>query len=153
MTLDLKIEVTPLVKAFLRYKYPVAPFELYRNNQYGIFLFNALSHLQPVEGVQVNKEKYTETLRLRTTERIWSKQGLFIHPQKVVDFNNLVLYNLDEDFCNWMDVCATMKQGKLQDYYFAFREHYGLNENLLTLKCMEKKYERHRKALREALSA
>jgi hypothetical protein len=153
MILEIKIEVSPLVKAFLRYKHPITPFELYRNNQYGIFLYNALSHLKPVGGKKVNLAKYSETLRLLLPEDTYSRQGLHIHPQKVVDFNNMVLYNLDEDFCNWMDVCTSIKGGKTQDFYFAFRENYGLNENNFTLKCMEKKWERHRKRVNECISA
>jgi hypothetical protein len=153
MTLDLEIEVMPVVKAFLRYKHTIAPFEVYKNNQYGIFLSNAFSHLRPVGGKPVNLTKYTQKLKVRVTEDFYSRQGLWISSQKIVDFNNMVLYNLDEDFCNWMDVCSTMKGGKLQDHYFSFREHYGLNENNFTLKCMEKKYERHRKRLLECLSA
>ncbi|MBS7565103.1 hypothetical protein KHS38_11870 [Mucilaginibacter sp. Bleaf8] len=153
MILEIKIPVLPVVKAYLRHKYPVEPFELYRNNKYGIFLFNSLTLLRPVVGKVEFHEKYSETLRLQITERIWGRQGLHIHPKKVIDFNNLVLYTLDEDFCNWMDVCSTMVGGKIQDHYFAFRENYGLHEDLFTLKCMEKKYERYRKRVKMALSA
>ena len=160
MIIEIKIAVLPVVKAFLGYRHSVDPFEVSRNSQYGIFLFNALSNLRPVEDVPIEtkkfadylrkiedyNKKYAEVLLLKMTDRTWIRQGLYISKQKQIDFNNLVLYNLDEDFCNWMSACSQFG-GKQQDHFFNFREHYGLTENNFTLKCMEKKWQRHRTAI------
>ncbi|WP_374949606.1 hypothetical protein [Mucilaginibacter sp.] len=158
MIIEIKIAVQPVVKAFLSYGHSVDPFEVYRNSQYGIFLFNALSNLRPVETTPADpkklklyqeeeekyKEKYSETLKLQMTDRVWIRQGLYISKQKQIDFNNMVLYNLDEHFCNFMNACSGLGVGKQQDHFFRFRERYRLNENVFTLKCMEKKWQRHR---------
>jgi hypothetical protein len=159
MYIEIKIAVQPLVKAYLKKNYNIEPFDLKQDNQYGIFLHNCLSPVKKVLTLKrspildINTEKYTEVLTLRLSERAWRRQGSFISAEKQRGFNKMVLLDLSEKLYLYVDSRTCSGQVTLTQAFLEFREKFDLQEENLTLKSMEKKYERYRSDLNNCKSA
>lgn len=159
MYIEIKIAVQPLVKAYLRKNYCVEPFYLRQDNQYGIFLHNCLSPVKKVLSTRqsvildINMAKYSEILTLRLSERAWSRQGSFISAEKQRGFNKMVLLDLSEKLYLYVDSRTYNSQVTLTEAFLEFRKKFDLQEENLTLKSMEKKYERYRSELNNCKSA
>lgn len=155
MHIDIKIAVQPVVKAYLQKNFNVEPFELSQDNQYGIFLYNCLTHVKKVRKLtSVQKcfiptandlqSRYSEILTIRLTERTWRRKGSFIHPDMQTGFNRMVMFDLNDSLYLWVESRTGDKKITLKQAFLEFREKFGLTEDNLPLKTMEKKYERYR---------
>lgn len=176
MHIEIKVAVTPLVKAFLRQRLPIEPYMLLSQDTiYGTFLFNVLTSLKTVhrepqtttlkkrarrknqpkalpkkpdqQADVLNKKKYTDEIVLRISEDTWSRGKKFIPPVKQIAFNRLVLDQIDELFYNWTKCCVELNGWTQTQAFFAFRDHFKLSEDELTLKNMEQKYLRQRRRM------
>lgn len=150
MIVNIKICVLPEVKKFIEHKYSVAPFILTKKNKYGIFLYHCLVRINSKvkeSAFEVDQKKYSETLTIRLSDDMWRRKGYYIHPQKQIDFNSFVSMEMDDAFYDHMDFHYQHQGDKIQHSIYKFREKFGLTEDDLTLKCLEKKYERYRLGL------
>jgi len=145
--IDINIDVMPIVKLFLSKSFQTEPFYVCQDNQYGIFLYNCLASLKKSKkhtSLTMNKNKYSETLTLRIAEDTYVRRGHFIHPDKQTGFNRMVLFNMGDIFYHWIDNCLQVQGMTQRNAFLSFREKFGLTEDDISLKTLEKKYERYR---------
>lgn len=150
MYIGIKIAVHPAVKKYIAYKHDVDPFVISRTNCFGIFLQNCIVRMHTIPKItcdQLNPEIYSEELSLGLSEDLYRRQGWYIHPKRVYDFNRMVQMMMEQDFLFWMDVNTNTLNNKIYDSFLAYREKYDFTEDDLTVKAMAKRYERHRKRL------
>ena len=95
----------------------------------------------------LNLSIYSEKLALGLSEDLYSRKGDYIHPKKQYDFNRLVELIMNQDFYFCIDVMTQIKGQKLKEAFYYFRDIYHLTEDDLTLKTMQKRYERYRNQL------
>lgn len=147
MIVDIKICVLPEIKKFIGYRYQVNPFILSKKNKYGIFLYHCLVKINSKvkeSAFDIDTKKYSEVLTIRLSDDMWRRKGYYIHPQKQIDFNSLVSMEMDDAFYYHMEYYFKVQGNKIQHSIFSFRDKFGLTEDDVTLKCLEKKYERYR---------
>jgi hypothetical protein len=157
-TIEIDIAVHPAVKKYIAWHHDISPFVVSRNNYFGIFLQNSLvrfknkpgrpdleakSKLKPL----LNPEIYSDKLTLQISEDLWRRQGCFIHPKKQYDFNRMVEMIIERDMYFFMDVKTGIKGDRIYQSFYDFRDRFDLSEDDLSLKNMEKRYERYRKRL------
>lgn len=150
MFIQVPIAVSPSVKKYIAHRHSVDPFVLSRTNAYGIFLHNCLVRLKEHPAVvyeKLNEKVYHDKLTLALSEDQFSRHGWFIHPKKQYDFNRMVEMMLDHEFQFFVDTAVNFGHKKIYQAFYDFREKFDLTEDDLTLKTMEKRYERYRKAL------
>ncbi len=147
MIVDIKICVLPEVKKFIQHRYPVHPFVLSKKNKYGIFLYHCLVKINSKvkeSAFDMDMNKYSEVLTIRLSDDCWRRKGYYIHPQKQIDFNSFVSMEMDDAFYDHMDYYYKDQGRKIQHSIYEFRNKFKLTEDDVTLKCLEKKYERYR---------
>lgn len=150
MNIEIKIAVKPVVKKYLAGKVKTDPMALSKTNPYGIFLYNCLVRLNgKVRAclVGVDTDKYPSVLKVKISEDMWQRKGWYLHPQKQVDFNNLIIKMLDDEFHYYMDVQTQLLGHKIYTSFLRFREKFDFTEDDMPIKTMEKNYERYRKSV------
>jgi hypothetical protein len=151
MNIEISIAVSPAVKKYVAHKHDITPFVVSRTNSFGIFLHNCLSRMKQAYPAIVCKELnpaiYSEKLTLGLSEDLWSRHGWYIHPKKQYDFNRLAELMIDQDFYFFVDVQTQVCSAKFDHAFFDFRDIFHLSEDDLTLKTMQKRYERYRSRL------
>lgn len=148
--LIIDVAVTPAVKKYIAAKHCVDPFVLSRTNPFGLFLYNCLSRLKTRPSITIPELKpdiYTEQLDVLVSDDLWARRGWYIHPKKQYDFNRLVEMMIDQDFQFYVKVKTGIVGHTMYSSFLNFRDEFGMTEDDLAMKTMEKRYQRHRERL------
>lgn len=155
MKLSRPIPIQPYLKKYLSNLHPIEPFVLTEKNRFGAFLINSLRFKTLVELGNLRKMKIryqTALLEVELPYWYWRDYGTVITAQGQVRFNNFLM---DEFKDRLMDYVAgkIKRKGDLNIMLINFREKYGICEDELSLKTLQKMYERESKCVSSCKSA
>jgi hypothetical protein len=178
MQLVFPIAVKPYVKKFIAADYDVDPFVLYRNNPYGLFLYNCLQkppakiiiqledlianeQLSPQDVnlarliVQLEEPKvchelrrnniYSEQMLVQISQDFWDKKGCIITEMQQYHFNKFVAYMFHDALYKYVKHRLGVK-GSINKAILNFRELYGISEDELSFKTIQRAFQRRQQA-------
>ncbi len=149
MNIEISIDVSPAVKKYIAHRHDIKPFVVSRTNYFGIFLHNCLARVKDeIVAAPINPQVYTQKLMLGLSEDLYNRKGWYIHPKKQYDFNRLVELMIEQDFYYFVELQTQVARQTMDAAFYEFRDFFHFTEDDLTLKTMQKRYERYRAQLR-----
>lgn len=158
MQLIVPVAIKPYIKKYIAgQEYEVCPLELTKTNKYGLFLFNCLEkptekNLRQVKLDDIDHAVYSDTLEVMISENFWVKQGCVFTPAKQMDFNKFVSYDFHQEFFNYVKN-RTYRKGDINKAIMSFRELYGITEDELSFKTIQRAFQRRNERVNCSLSA
>lgn len=157
MQLVVPIAIKPFIKKFIEKDFSADPFVVTTNNLYGIFLFTCLEKASP-KLLRAEREFaldagiYSGSLKILISENYWNKYGCIITPQKQYHFNKFVSYQFHEEFYKYVRNRIGAK-GSINQAIFDFRDIYGISEDDLSFKTIQRAFQRRHQMITRSLSA
>jgi len=157
MQLLLPVAVRPYIKKYIGLDYPVEPFALTTTNKYGMFLYHCIlkpdeRSLKMLSERVIDKEVYSDTLRVKVTEKRWREVGCIITPEAEIHFNKFVQHDFNEEFFKYVRNRIGPK-GSIYRAIYNFRNIYGITEDEFSYKSMERAFQRRNANVNASKSA
>lgn len=157
MHLILPVAVKPYVKKYIGSLYPVEPFVMSKNNEFGIYLINCLEKptlkkINRAKQEDIDRKVYSEILNVYVSENYWSKKGGFILPERQQDFNKFVGYLFHNQFYAYVKM-RIGKKGSINDAILEFRDSFDICEDELSFKTIQRAFQRRNETVTRSLSA
>lgn len=141
MQFIIPIAIKPYLKKYLAKDFDINPFEISRANPYGLYLLNSLKPADSKQDMELDQKVHSETLTTVLGEKYWIERGHVISKSQQYYFNKSVDYFFREEMYKyiWMRIGP---KGSLNQAIVTFCEHYGITEDDLALKTIQKWQER-----------
>ncbi|MGJ1366296.1 hypothetical protein [Sphingobacterium spiritivorum] len=144
------IYLTPANRLFLSSKFDPDQFILSRRNKYGMFLYLMLGRFDPQKDgrrdAKVCLEKYPDKLTLMISESKYLARGMYISNTNMIYFNQFVKGEMMEEFFQYMDLNFKLNRFPLKRSILTWMTKSNLHEDVISLRTLEKAYERYRTA-------
>ncbi|GEM_PF-835395 len=150
MNVYIPLQLTLPNKLYLSSRVKLMPhFTLTKKNIFGIVLLMSLKRYDSSKtkftDAASKHERYTETINLVVSEKIYLRNGVHLSVQDQIDFNQMVRFEMMEDFYEYMDYHFLLNKVQLRQCIVDWQTKCGIHEDALGVRTLEKAYERRRK--------
>lgn len=151
------IAVKPYLKKYIGFDYPVDPFVLSTTNKYGMFFYHCIlkpdeESLKLVKEHQIDTSVYSDVLKLKISEKRWREKGCIIPTECIIHFNKFVQQDFNDEFYKYVRNRLGPK-GSIYRAIHDFRNIYGITEDELSYKTIERAFQRRNAEITRSLSA
>lgn len=117
-------------------------FKLSEKDRFGSFLINSLRHKTEINKTDLQCKITGDTLLISIPAYIEQRYGVHISPKHQFRFNSFLLDEFNDRMLDYVVPKLTGKKGDVKKSLLEFREAYGIYEDILPYKTLEKQWER-----------
>jgi hypothetical protein len=152
-----RICIQAYLKKYLEYHHPADPFVLTEKNRFGSLLisnlrFKTKSETEKLQRLNIHKRYMTANLEIEIPEFYWYSYGSVITSRGQQRFNNFLLDEFQDRLVEFV-APGLKRKGDLNLMLLTFREKFGICEDELPLKTLQKTWEREKYRLTRCKSA
>ena len=137
------ILIKPYLKKYMGHYVCIDPtFRLSEKDRFGSFLINSLRHKTEINKTDLKCKILGESLSVSIPGYIEQRYGVHISPKHQFRFNNFLLDEFNDRMLDFVVPRLQGKKGDVKKALLEFRAIYGIDEDMLAYKTLEKQWER-----------
>lgn len=154
MIFENSIEVKTFLLKYLSFQHSTEPFVLTERNRYGLFLIKSLRftyHRSHAKRYTIQGAK--QNMRILIKEHYERSFGVHLSARDKYQFNSFLLDEFKDKMLEHVAYRYTGRKGDIKRALNEFRDRYGITEDDLPFRTLEKTFEREKHKLNLYISA